>query len=191
MRIIYLIYYFIAYPIFKIFCPCSVRGRENIPDGPLIVCANHSALMDPILIALAFGPSKQLFFMAKAESFKTPIIGGIMKSAGVFPIRRGETDIAAIRTAMKHLKNGQQIMMFPEGTRVGQNDYIAAKSGAVRLATKTHSQILPIFLSRNNRTFRFSKMIIGKPYSIETPEDRDYACLSDELMKNIYALEPK
>ena len=147
--------------------------------------------MDPILIALAFGTKHQLFFMAKAESFKHPFWNIIFNTAGVFPVRRGETDIKSIRTAMRHLKDGEQIMIFPEGQRVGENDSVAAKNGAVRLATKMNVPILPVFLTKNKRTFRFSKMVIGKPYKPETPADKNFDRLSEELMRKIYELEPK
>ena len=185
----YSFYYIIAYPFIRLFFPCRFYGKENIPQGPVIICANHSSLIDPVFIAIAFGAKRQLFFMAKAELFKMPVIGGFLRSAGVFPVERGETDIGAIRTAMKHLKNGKQIMMFPEGTRVSENDSIAAKSGAVRIAAKLQVPVLPIFISTNKRALHISKVVIGKPYELESPKGKDYTILADELMQKIHSLE--
>ena len=191
MGIAYAIYYRIAYPIGRLIMPCRFLGRENIPDGPLVVCANHSSLLDPVLIAFAFGRKRQLFFMAKAELFDIPIFSTILKSIGVFPINREETDISSIRTAIKHLKSNEQVMMFPEGTRVGDNDSVAAKSGAVRIATKMKAPILPIYLTKGKKLFHFSRVIIGTPYLLQAPPDKDYSPLADELMEKIQALEPK
>lgn len=190
MRAAYLFYYIIAYPIARLILPCRFFGRENIPDGPLLVCANHSSLLDPVLIAVAFGRKRQLFFMAKAELFKIPLFSAILKSIGVFPINREETDISSIRTAIKHLKDGHQIMMFPEGTRVGDNDSVPAKSGAVRIAMKMKAPILPIYITAGKKLFRSSKVVIGMPYTLQAPQDKNYCPLADELMERIQALEP-
>ena len=190
MNIAYSIYYIIAYPFAKLIYPCRTLGKENISDGPLIVCSNHSDYLDVVELAMAFGFRRRLFFMAKAEFFKIPVIRTIFKWGGVFPIERGEADITAIRTTINHLKNGHIIMMFPEGTRVSESDSIAAKSGAVRIASKLKVQILPIYITKNKKPFHKAKLIVGKPYIPEVPKNKDYTILSDDLMKRIYALEP-
>ena len=82
-------------------------------------------------------------------------------------------------------------MMFPEGTRVGDNDSVPAKSGAVRIASKMKAPILPIYITPGKKIFRSSKVIIGTPYTIEAPADKNYLPLADELMIKIQALEPK
>ncbi|MEA4896324.1 MAG: lysophospholipid acyltransferase family protein [Oscillospiraceae bacterium] len=189
MRAAYVFWYMILYPLAKLIVPCAVKGRENIPHGAAIVCANHTNILDPVLIAYAFGHKRQLFFMAKAELFKIPIVGGIFKTVGVFPIVRGETDINSIRTAMKHLKKGRQIMMFPEGTRVREDEAVAAKSGAVRIALKLKVPLLPVHLSKGKKAFQQSRLVIGEPYMLQQPEEKDYAPLIDELMDKIHALE--
>ena len=189
MSTAYKILWNIAYPIFGFLFPCRYYGKENIPDGPVIVCANHSNFVDPILVSFAFGASRQLYFMAKAELFKVPILNGILKIIGAFPISRGETDINSIRTAMRHLKEGHRIMMFPEGTRVGLKDSVAAKNGAVRISTKMKAPILPIYITPGKKVFHSAKLVIGKPFSFTVPEDKNYAPLSSELMEKIRILE--
>lgn len=190
MKIAYSIYYLLVYPFAKLVYPCRFFGRENIIDGPLIVCSNHSDYLDIVQLALAFGFKRRLFFMAKAEFFKIPVVRTIFKWGGVFPIERGEADITAIRTMINHLKNGHIIMMFPEGTRVSESDSVAAKSGAVRIATKLKVPILPIFITRNKKPFHRAELFVGNPYVPEVPKNKDFSVLSDDLMKRIYALEP-
>lgn len=191
MKTAYVICYLIAYPIARLILPCRFFGRENIPEGPLVVCANHSSLMDAVLLSIAFGCRRQLFFMAKSELLKIPVLGRILKSAGVFPIERGEADINSIRTAMKHLKSGHRIMIFPEGTRFSELESVAAKSGAVRIATKMKAPILPIYVTPGKKLFRSTKVVIGEPYLPQIPQHKDYTPLADELMHKIFTLESK
>jgi len=191
MSAVYLICYLIVYPLVHLIFPCRFFGRANIPEGPAIVCANHSNLIDPVLIAFAFGCRRRLFFMAKAELFRVPVLGTFFRMLGAFPVVRGETDIGAIRTAMRHLRNGRQIMMFPEGTRVSESELVAAKSGAVRIATKLKVPVLPIYISTRKKAFHCSKLVIGEPYMLEAPEDKDYAPAAQALMDSIHALEKR
>lgn len=191
MKTAYVICYLIAYPIARLILPCRFFGRENIPEGPLVVCANHSSLMDAVLLAIAFGSRRQMFFMAKSELLKIPVLGRILKSVGVFPVERGEADINSIRTAMKHLKSGHKIMIFPEGTRFSELESVAAKSGAVRIATKMKASILPIYVTPGKKLFRSTKVVIGEPYLPQIPQDKDYTPLADELMYKIFTLESK
>ncbi len=189
MSTAYKICWFIAYPVFGLLFPCKYYGKKNIPNEPVIVCANHSNFVDPILVAFAFGHGRQLFFMAKAELFRIPVLSGILRMLGAFPVSRGESDINSIRTSIKHLKSGHQIMMFPEGTRVGIADSVAAKNGAVRIATKMNVKILPVYITAGKKVFRRSKLVIGEPYAPQMPEDKDFKHVSNELMSKIYALE--
>ncbi len=191
MKVAYVIWYIVLYPLARLILPCRFFGRENIPEGSLVVCANHSSLMDPVLLAIAFGRKRQLFFMAKSELCKIPVFGTLIKSVGVFPVERGETDINSIRTAIKHLKSGNRIMIFPAGTRFSDSDSAAAKSGAVRIASKIKAPILPIYITTSKKVFHLSKVVIGEPYFPETPKDKDYDSMSDELMNKILTLEPK
>lgn len=185
----YTFWYSIVYPIAGLIFPCRYYGRENIPDGPLVICANHTSFIDPILIAFAFQRHRQIFFMSKAEIFKVPVLGAILRAIGSFPVQRGETDIQAIRTAFGHLKSGERVMIFPEGTRVKEKEPVDAKSGALRIAIKTKTPILPVYISRRKRVFSFSKLVIGKPYLPIEPKDKNYLELADELMEKINVLE--
>lgn len=191
MKTAYVVCYLIAYPLARLILPCRFFGRENIPEGPLVVCANHSSLMDAVLLAIAFGSRRQLFFMAKSELLEIPVLGRILKSAGVFAIERGEADINSIRTAMKHLKSGHKIMIFPEGTRFSELESVAAKSGAVRIATKMKAPILPVYVTPGKKLFRSTKVVIGAPYLPQIPQHKDYTPLADELMNKIFTLESK
>ena len=187
----YKFWYCAIWPLFKLLYPCDFFGRENICEGAAMVCCNHTSLLDPIYVGNAFGRKRQLFFMAKAELFEVPVAGKIFHSVGAFPVSRGEADIQSVRTCMGHLKAGEKVMLFPEGTRVTTQEHIAAKTGAVRISTKLNVPIIPIFLTPNKKVFHRAKLVIGKPFMLEKPEGKDYSAAADELMRRIYELEPK
>lgn len=191
-RISYSISYCILNPFVRFLWPLRTIGKKNKPQGAALVCANHQSNLDPALLAAAFGMKTQLRFMAKKELFDIPVFKHWLNAMGVFPIDRQESDIAAIRTAMKYLKSGEMVMMFPEGTRVLPEESIAAKTGAVRIATKLKVPILPVYIESKHRVWHMSRIYVGEPYYPEAPHGKeDYAALSQELMDKIYALEPK
>lgn len=176
-------------PILQFFFPVAIHGKENIPEGAAMVCANHSSLLDPLLVALAFGKQQHLHFMAKKELFGIPVIGKIIANAEAFPVDRSSNDLGAIRTAMRYLKTACKVMLFPEGTRVSEDDAVAAKSGAIRLASRAKVPIVPVYVPRKKRMFRKTPIVIGKPYYIEQAGRDEFEALSGQLMDKIYELK--
>lgn len=178
-------------PIATFLYPLRHKGRENIPKGPAIVCANHSNYIDPVLVAFSFGRENLIHFMAKKEVLSAPILGPILKKCGVFPVDRDNSDIDAIRIAMKCLKNGEKIFIFPEGTRKNTDNAVEAKTGAVRIACKLHVPIIPVYIPRRKKIFGRVMITIGEPYYVEGSTHEDYVRLADELMEKIYALKDR
>lgn len=76
-----------------------------------------------------------------------PFIGWVLKHGGIFGVKRGKADVAAIKTAMKYLKDGELLLMFPEGTRHQDGEFGDAKTGAAMLALRTGVPIVPIYPS--------------------------------------------
>ena len=190
------VFYAIVCSIVRVFIwplfPMGFRGRENIPEGAAIVCANHSSYLDPVLASFAFTARRNLRFMSKAELFRIPILGPIIRGVGAFPVSRGTSDVNAIRYSMQYLKQGEKILMFPEGTRVSEDDALAVKTGAVRLALKLNVPVVPMYIPRSKHIFKRDYVIIGKPYYPEkTDGAADYQELSDELLYKIESLVPK
>ena len=190
MSTAYKILYTILYPIYNALYWPHYIGKENFPEGACIVCANHSSMCDPFWVAFALGRKDSLHFMAKKELFKIPILNWILKKAGVFGIDRGNADVEAIKTAIKYLKNGEKIMMFPEGTRISSDDKAAAKTGAIMLASRTEVPIVPCYIPRKKRLFSRMKIVVGKPYKIARVRGTSeaYSQYDDELMEKIIAL---
>ena len=156
-----------------------------------MICGNHSSAIDPFLIAYSMGWRCQIHYMAKAELFRIPLIGFILRAIGMFPVDRQGGGAMAIKGAMRLLKDGEKVGMFPEGTRIRTEEESEAKTGAVRLAARLGVPIVPVYLPRRKKFLRFNRIAIGAPYLVEldkkaAPEDVERA--ADELMAKIRQL---
>lgn len=187
------ILYALIYPIFHLLFPFRTYHRERIPDGPCIVCSNHSSNADPPMVCFALTRKHPLHIMAKKSLLEIPIMGPILHCIGTFPVDRGSNDLTAIKNAMRVVREGRKLLLFPEGTRVAEGEEASAKTGAAMLAMRTGAPVLPVFTTRKKRMFHRSVAIIGEPYTIRPAGKRatkeEYAAAADEMMRRIYALE--
>jgi len=100
----------------KIAAPLRVYGAERVPlEGGLVVAANHFSWIDPPALGAAI--PRTLYFMAKAEVYRVPGLGELMRSFGAFAVRRGESDREAVRTMRQIVRDGHALGLFVEGTR--------------------------------------------------------------------------
>ena len=108
-KLIYqLVSLFIVLPIYKFIFKGYLIGKENIPQtGSFILVSNHGSLLDPPLLGHALG--RNISFMAKAELFKIPLLGFIIKSCGAYPVKRGIVDKNTIKNACEKLLNDNRI----------------------------------------------------------------------------------
>ena len=180
--------YSVVVPVMRLFYPIRSKGKENIPDGPAVICANHSNLVDPILAATAFGKRNFMHFIAKLELKSVPVIGWLLGKAGVCFVDRGHSDIGAMRSMMRYLKRGEKVFIFPEGTRAGEDNMVEAKTGAVRLASKLKVPIVPVYIPRRKKLFSRVQLLIGKPYTVSGANHDEYEDLADGIMERIYEL---
>ena len=183
----------VANPVIRFFRPFDVAGRENIEDGAAMVCSNHSAMIDPFLIALAYGIETHVHVIAKAELFRIPVISAGLWKMGMIRVDRSINDIASIKASLGYLKKGEKVVIFPEGTRASENDAVSAKSGAIKMAERAGVPIVPVFIPRKKPFFKRSTLVFGEPYLIPNVTEKrtayDYAKLSEELMLKIQALD--
>ena len=184
----YLFIYGLLLPFLKLFYPRRQKDRPPLPEGAAIICANHSNLVDPLLMAITFGKKHHLRFMAKIELSRIPLIGWLLRKAGVYFVDRGTNDLNAVKTSLSLLKKGEKICIFPEGTRVHADESVDAKNGAVRFAMRTGVPIVPVFITRDKKLFKKIDLVVGEPYTV--PKDGNMQELTEDLMRKIHALEP-
>lgn len=198
MRNWYNLVWWIVVPFFSIVHPCKLVGKERVPVNGGLFCANHSSMSDPICLAAALGHKRQIRAMAKAELMRVPVVGWLLKKAGIFAVERGKSDVTAIKTAMKHLKNEENVLVFPEGTRIKNGvdkhgNKSEPKTGAAMLAVRTGVQIIPVYIPSKKNWFKVTKIVIGEPYypQIESKKGsaEEYQMITDDLMNRIRALE--
>ena len=189
-------FYHIAYifvkPIFSLLFPHRAVGLENLPEGGALLCANHASAWDPVLIAICLPNDSRLSFMAKDSLFRIPVLGFLIRKLGAFPVKRGGSDLLAMKTAMKSLTEGRRLIVFPEGTRVEHQGETDAKGGVTVMATRTGTPMVPIYCGGRHKLFRRTTVVFGEPYRPviagrrPTPEENHQA--AEEILRRIYAL---
>ena len=170
-----------VFPIYKFVFKAHLIGRDNIPQkDSFIMGSNHGSLLDPPLLGHALG--RNISFMAKAELFKIPFLGFIIKACGAYPVKRGIADKNTIKTACKKLSNDNSIGIFIDGTRQKNGRVNKPKQGAALLAFKNQKLLLPVAIVNSHRLVRFkffiplfSKIVIkvGKPVQPPQSSSRD------------------
>ena len=187
------IYCILRFVLFFYHPVLHVKGRENIPpDGSYVICPNHSGLMDPVWVIIAMRIGHIPRIMAKKELMEKPVLGWILAHIGVIGVDRGNADIHAIKEGLRCLKNGQQLLIFPEGTRKKPGKTVTAKRGAVTLAQRTDVPILPVYLTEKRRPFGPMTCVFGEPYHLDfggqKPTDEQLEAATQELMEKIYRM---
>ena len=181
-------------PIYKVVFQGHLIGAENIPQkDSFILVSNHGSLLDPPLLGHALG--RNISFMAKAELFKIPIIGLVIRACGAYPVKRGIADKNTIKIACKKLLNNNCIGIFIDGTRQKNGRVNKPKQGAALLAFKNQKLLLPVAIVNSHRLIRFkfcipifSKIIIKVGQPIKPPQSSsrgDLNSVTIHLQENI------
>jgi 1-acyl-sn-glycerol-3-phosphate acyltransferase len=184
----------VVYGLFRL----EVRGLERLPaDGGFVLAANHASSLDPWPLGLPLWPRRQLFFMAKVELFN-PVLGPLLRAAGAFPVRRGQHDLEAIRTAVRICREGGIVAMFPEGTRRGKGlrkkFEPRPRTGSARIALAAGVPLVPAAIAGTERLSRLPRLRVayGEPVPLadlaDAPPLEAYQQATARLMERIEAL---
>lgn len=131
----------------------DVTGLEHFPhEGAVIVAANHVTNFD--VFPMQFALPRVIFFMGKAELFKNPVVDVLARNLSGFPVQRGEKDQWAMNHALKILRHGQTLGMFPEGTRSRGGGLKVAKTGTAKLSLEAGCPIVPMTIVGSDRFFK-------------------------------------
>jgi len=191
---IYWILYYIIKISGQIFSPRTILGKEHIPKaGSFILASNHKSNLDPLLIGLCF--HRRISYMAKDSLFQNPIMRFFLQHVEAFPIRRGASDVRALRESLRRLKRGLPVVVFPEGTRQGTGIKSKTHPGIGFLAVKGRVPVIPVHIDGSDKVLPPKSRIpkraritisFGKP--ILFSEGQSYPDIVTAIMKEIEAL---
>ncbi|MCI9347835.1 MAG: 1-acyl-sn-glycerol-3-phosphate acyltransferase [Oscillibacter sp.] len=183
---VFIIVYYVVGLVTKILHPVTVEGLETLPDSGVLLCPNHSSNWDPILVALNLPINYRLHIMAKEELFQNPLLGWLLRKVGAFPVSRGNNDINTVRTSIQTIKDGDNLLIFPEGTTIhngiGYVDGLPAhaKAGVAMIGVRTGAKLVPVFVDGEKKLFHRTRIIFGSPYE---PHYTGRRGTSDEMQK--------
>src|SRR6266403_1759665 len=127
-------------------CVARVRvvRRENANhDGGFLLAANHISHFDPFIISSVV--RRKIDWMAMAEFFPYPVLGFLLRAVDAFPADRHRADRTTIRTAIKRLKDGRIVGVFPEGgIRDGVRSLLEGAPLRAGTSTLAHMAGVPI-----------------------------------------------
>ena len=185
----------VLYGLFRL----RARGLEQLPArGGYVLACNHVSSLDPWPLGLPLWPRRFLRFMAKSELYWFPL-GTLIGAAGAFPVRRGQRDAVAIATAVRLLREGNVVVMFPEGTRrtkgLVKRHEARPRTGAARIALEAGVPLVPAAVAGTDRLLRLGPLRVayGPPVQIDDLRGLDPHHAAQEgterLMERILALE--
>lgn len=148
-----------------------VIGRKRVPRrGAVILAPNHFSQMDHFFAGVYL--PRKIRFMGKSQLFGPPVLTGILKHGGVFPVRRGQRDEEAMKTAFTLLEQGQMVLIYAEGGRSRSGELGEPKRGIGRIALESGAPVVPVAIHgsagvRGWKRLRFPRVTIefGEPFA--------------------------
>jgi len=180
----------------------EVHGLDNLPEkGPVIIAQNHMIFIDTVVGAAFI--DREVVGMSKAENYRNPLLAILFNLYGTFPVRRGEVDRQALRSALRVLKENKALMAAPEGTRSKTNTLQKGKDGLSYIAVKSDAPIVPLAIWGQERFWhqirrlRRTKVraVFGEPFVFEPGEGKltreQLTQMTHEMMYRIARILPE
>jgi 1-acyl-sn-glycerol-3-phosphate acyltransferase len=185
----------------RIFWRFKKNGTEFIPQrGGVIIASNHVAYVDPPFVGAA--SPRELYYLAKSELFNNRLFGWLIRKYNAFPVTRGAFDRKAISQAVTLLKERKALLLFPEGTRSRDGNFLEPKLGVGKIASEGGVPIVPAYIGNSGNLFetflKRKKLVIlfGSPilksWLDKIPKDKEgYKRIGQEIMSRIKILKEK
>lgn len=173
-------------------------GAEKLPRSGALLCPNHASDIDPVLILMCLPADYRLHIMAKKELFEKPLYNWFFRKVGAFPVNRSAIDVKAVKTAMQVIEQGDNLLVFLEGTTIhngiGTVDGLPAHahSGIAMIGVRTGATLIPVFADGEKKPFRKTRIIFGEPYEPVYTGRRgtseELQKIADDVLERAYAL---
>lgn len=155
----------------QILFPFKLVGKEKVKDGACVLVGNHYRIWD--IVHMACTTKEKVHFITKKELYKNKFLAHLCDIVEAIPVSRDGQDAKAVMTALRYLKNGDKISMFPEGTRNRTDeDLLPLKGGAAMFAIKAKAPVYPVMCPHKTRLFRRTKILVGDPIDLSAFYDR-------------------
>ena len=178
----------------------EVKGQVHLPaSGPVLLVSNHVSVLDPPFVGAA--APRELYFLAKEELFRIPLLGRLIGALNARPVKRDGTDGRALKMALRLLGEGRAVLVFPEGTRGVEGRLQEGKPGAGMLAVMSGAPVVPVYVSGSGRALPPGRAIprpgkvrvrFGPPLSFKGGADEGrkerYREATQEMMRAIAQL---
>jgi len=178
-----------VYLFFMIFYRVRFYGQNNLPEkGAVVLISNHQSHFDPPL--LGAGLRRRCNFLARKSLFRFKPFAWLIDSLDAIPLETNGIGFAGIKESVKRLKNGEIILVFPEGARTWDGQIAPFLQGSLVLAQRTKAAILPAAISGCYEAFPRTKkypslwgkfrVVFGTPILYEEIKD-----LSEEELRHL------
>jgi 1-acyl-sn-glycerol-3-phosphate acyltransferase len=183
----------LSWPVLRALYRLRAEGEENLPaEGGYVLAANHLSNLDPWPLGIPLWPRRFLRFMAKSELYWWPL-NHLINAGGGFPVRRGERDLEAIKTAVALAQNGNVVAMFPQGTRqrkgLVKRYQPQAHTGAARIALEADVPLVPAAIAGTDRLSRLGPLRVryGKPIPLDDLRSEEPSLAAREATDRLMA----
>ncbi len=184
---------FFLHPVHRIFYPYKRYGYKKVGLGAYIFVSNHYSNFDIFFPKLT--TREGIHFIAKQSILEAPVLGYLGRKWGTLGAMRDGSDVRSLMDAIKILKNGEKLAVYPEGTRNKQSEeeFLPFHAGAAMLAIKTKTPVVPIVICNRPRLFHKTHVVYGEPVELSEYYDRkltaeDYQEAEDKLKNMMYEI---
>ena len=184
---------FLLYPIHGFLRPFKLHGHKKVGKGAYIYVGNHYSIYD--IFYPPHTTREGIHFLSKMSVLEAPVLSRWGAKIGAIGVMRDGADVRTLMDAIKVLKNGEKICLFPEGTRnkVSDEEFLPFHGGASLMAIKTKTPVIPFVICNRPRFFRIAHVVFGEPFEFTAYYDRkltqeDYAEADRLLVNKLYEL---
>lgn len=173
----------------QILFPFKLVGAEKVEDGACVLVGNHYRIWD--IVHMACTTKEKVHFITKKELYKNKFLAHLCGIVEAIPVSRDGQDAKAVMTALRYLKNGEKISMFPEGTRNRtEEELLPLRGGAAMFAIKAKVPVYPVMCPHKTRLFRRTKILVGDPIDLSAFYERrltteDYAAAEEVIREKM------